>query len=683
MDTRLRRYDENSQVSESPDRYRFTPLGCTVTCSARTVNITAPVQSVLREGERHPARRVHQPVLFHPDCNPSESAMRNSPADTLWGHPKGLYVLFFTEMWAHFSHYGMRTLLICCWDSRCWSRRAAVSLLALLSLAVEAQETDFWEQHPGGRNLATPNYAEPAPRTPDFPGSSPDHESPLSTRERIRVRRFDLIGNTVFGAGELAKVTAPYLNRTLTAEQLQEVRRQLTLYYVERGYLNSGAVIPDQSVDNGVVQIQLIEGRLSSVVVTGNTHLGADYFQDRLQPEAGAPLNVLQLQDQLQLLQQNPLIEQLEAQLAPGVQPGEGLLQLAVREASPYEIGLAVANNNPPSVGQTRAYLYGLDRNLSGVGDRLGLSYGHSLESSTADWRVFYARPLNAQDTTLQVWAEQNETSVIEDRFDSLDITSTLQTYGVSLTHPVYRTPQQSLSLGVNVERRHSESYLGGFPFSFAPGEGDEGQATLAVARLIQEWLDRRLDQVIAARSTFSFGFDGFGATVNALEPDGRFIAWLGQFQWARRFGESDQQFIFKSNVQWANQPLLPMEKCALGGMNTVRGYPENTLVRDQCFNASLEFRLPVYQLPLAGVSRGPGEGQVQLAAFADYGYASNKGEFNLEPNAIYSAGLGVRWDPSPKINAALYWGYPFQEVADGEAGWLSSRVSFVVQAAY
>lgn len=38
--------------------------------------------------------------------------MCNSPADTLWGHPKGLYVLFFTEMWERFSYYGMRTLLI-------------------------------------------------------------------------------------------------------------------------------------------------------------------------------------------------------------------------------------------------------------------------------------------------------------------------------------------------------------------------------------------------------------------------------------------------------------------------------------------------------------------------------------------------------------------------------------------
>lgn len=568
----------------------------------------------------------------------------------------------------------------------CWFLYGvALSLLTGLPLNAGSQEMGAWERQPRGWSLATPDDAgSAAPVLSASPSLPSSREPPLSMRERVMVRQFELTGNTVFSAEELAMVTAPYINRALTAEELQEVRRQLTLYYVERGYLNSGAVIPDQPVEEGMVRIRIVEGRLSEVEVIGNTHLRAAYFQDRLRPQADAPLNVQELQDRLQLLQQNPLIEQLQAELAPGVRPGEGVLQLGVRESRPYEIGFAVANNNPPSVGATRAYLYGLDHNLTGVGDSLGLSYGHSLESSTDDWRVFYARPLNARDTTVQVWAEQNETSVIEDRFDTLDITSTLQTYGLSLTHPLYRTPQQTLSLGMNLERRHSESsFLGGIPLPFTPDQEDDGQATVTVARFVQEWLDRRLDQVIAARSTFSFGFDAFGATVNAYEPDGQFVAWLGQLQWARRFGERDYQVIFKAILQLADDPLLPMEKCALGGLETVRGYPENTLVRDDCFVASLEFRMPAYQLPLAGVSRGPNEGQVQLAAFADYGRAKNKGEFDLEPNSIYSAGVGVRWDPSAKIHAALYWGYPFQEVNIGDEGWLSPRVNFLVQAAY
>ena len=34
------------------------------------------------------------------------------PKQTLWGHPKGLYILFFTELWERFSYYGMRAILI-------------------------------------------------------------------------------------------------------------------------------------------------------------------------------------------------------------------------------------------------------------------------------------------------------------------------------------------------------------------------------------------------------------------------------------------------------------------------------------------------------------------------------------------------------------------------------------------
>jgi POT family proton-dependent oligopeptide transporter len=38
---------------------------------------------------------------------------------SLFGHPRGLTVLFGTEMWERFSYYGMRALLVlyCCCHS--------------------------------------------------------------------------------------------------------------------------------------------------------------------------------------------------------------------------------------------------------------------------------------------------------------------------------------------------------------------------------------------------------------------------------------------------------------------------------------------------------------------------------------------------------------------------------------
>lgn len=36
----------------------------------------------------------------------------SAPLETLWGHPKGLFYLFFAELWERFSFYGMKALLL-------------------------------------------------------------------------------------------------------------------------------------------------------------------------------------------------------------------------------------------------------------------------------------------------------------------------------------------------------------------------------------------------------------------------------------------------------------------------------------------------------------------------------------------------------------------------------------------
>ena len=38
--------------------------------------------------------------------------LARDPRDELFGHPKGVYVCFFTEMWERFSFYGMKALLL-------------------------------------------------------------------------------------------------------------------------------------------------------------------------------------------------------------------------------------------------------------------------------------------------------------------------------------------------------------------------------------------------------------------------------------------------------------------------------------------------------------------------------------------------------------------------------------------
>ena len=74
------------------------------------------------------------------------------------------------------------------------------------------------------------------------------------------------------------------------------------------------------------------------------------------------------------------------------------------------------------------------------------------------------------------------------------------------------------------------------------------------------------------------------------MVADGRFIAWLGQLQYVYRLPSSllDSQVVGPLDGQLASDPLLSIEKFAIGGARTVRVYRENQLVRDNGVVASV-----------------------------------------------------------------------------------------------
>ena len=227
---------------------------------------------------------------------------------------------------------------------------------------------------------------------------------------------------------------------------------------------------------------------------------------------------------------------------------------------------------------------------------------------------------------------------MVEAPFDALDIKSDSKTLGLSLRHPVYRVPGEEFGIGVVFERKWSETELLGSKFSFAEGVVN-GESDVSVLRLTQDWLKRSRNRVLAMharRSASDWIF--FGATDNDIKPDGEFFHWLGQFQWAERLGNTSTEIIFRADAQLTNDPLLPMEKFVVGGVDTVRGYRENQLVRDNGLVGSLELRIPL--LP-----KRRGELRLRMAPFVDFGRSWNDRRSTSGARNITSAGLGLLVD--------------------------------------
>src|SRR5205823_13630422 len=138
------------------------------------------------------------------------------------------------------------------------------------------------------------------------------------------------------------------------------------------------------------------------------------------------------------------------------------------------------------------------------------------------------------------------------------------------------------------------KTFLLGQPFSLSPGAVNGVTSDFAL-RFAQEFVNRSQVHVLALRSSFNVGLDAFGATDSGMEPDAEFFYWLGQTQYIRRLWNTDNLLVLRLNAQFSNNPLFNIEQFVLGGMDTVRGYIENDILRDNGVFGSIEARLPIW----------------------------------------------------------------------------------------
>ena len=246
------------------------------------------------------------------------------------------------------------------------------------------------------------------------------------------------------------------------------------------------------------------------------------YVRKRLEIATKSPINRQRLEKALQLLQLDPLLEEVNAELTVGNAPGRSILTVRLKEAPAFHAGIAIENRQSPSIGSVQTNLFVVHDNFSGRGDRLAATYGITSGLDTYD--INYIIPLNARNTTVLLRYSNSDSRIAEDAFRNLNIGGDTQTVSFGIRHPLVRSPENELALGLALDLRRSQTYLlKDIPFSFSAG-AENGKSKVTVIRFSQDWVKRKPRQVIAARSQFSLGINAFDATINNSGTDGRFF---------------------------------------------------------------------------------------------------------------------------------------------------------------
>jgi hemolysin activation/secretion protein len=483
--------------------------------------------------------------------------------------------------------------------------------------------------------------------------SSPQKEIPVTGT--ITVNRFEVLGNTAFSQVELDQVLLPFTKRPITFSELLKARSLITDLYVNRGYITSGAFIPTQDLQNGVVKIQVIEGGLEEIKITGVERLSPDYVRSRMNIATGAPLNRDRLIQALQVLQINPLIASVSAELSAGTRAGQNVLEVRVREAKSLNAQLSLDNNRAPSVGSLRRKVQVSEANLTGLGDTLSVGYSNTDGSNSYD--LSYTLPINPYNGTIAFAFNNGNSNVLEKPFNILDIYANSTSYDFTFRQPIEQTPSQEIALGFTASYRESLTSLLKIPFPLSAGADDNGVTKIAVLRAFQEFTQRSSQSVISLRSQFSLGLGGvLGSNINTSFPDSRFVSWRGQSQYVNLLAP-DTFLLLRGDLQFGDRALLPSEQIGFGGQDTLRGYRQDVLLGDNGLNLSAELRVPILRIP-------EWEGLLQIVPFVDAAAVwTSSGEANSSSNTLLGTGLGLRWRVGNTLDLRLDYGIPLISV--------------------
>lgn len=475
--------------------------------------------------------------------------------------------------------------------------------------------------------------------------------------EGVFVRHFMFIGNQVLSTTALQQMAAPYRNRYVTMDELQSLRETVSRWYIAHGYINSGAQLPDQDVQYGVIRIRLIEGILSTLNITGNTSLSNVYIHDTIVAKSplDLPLNVRALQGGLLLLRGDPLVKGIKARLRAGTKLGDAVLDVQVAEARRYRLSIGGSNQNPPTLGEYRGNIHGEWRNTTGRGDTLEADY------STADgvdyYHVNYRTPLNRYHTILSFTANKTDTIIVAPSLSSMKIISRTQSQNIQLNHALWSNDFNSVHIAVGYKHRRTQVSILGVPFAFAPNS--LGIIQSHSLHFLQTWQYQHHSMLVNTSSDFTIGM----TPIFKRKPDGRFIHWLGKATLFNHWSLWRSKSVIRVLSRLANRSLLPIDTFPVGGMDSVRGYRENQLATDNAVVTSVEWRIPILRLPVPWLSQTYQDGELAIAPFIDYAHAWNRKRLNKDIRNLASVGMGLRWQIGAGSSFELYAGKPLRRI--------------------
>ncbi len=462
-------------------------------------------------------------------------------------------------------------------------------------------------------------------------------------------------GNTVISTSKLQEFASKELiGRDVTLTRVGKFADQVTKLYQDQGFITSFAFLPPQTIKDKTVTIQIIEGKVGDVAISGNKFSSTNFIKYQLlKPyymEHGEILNVNDIRQGLIELNEKGFISGTIV-LEKGREQGTTDLKLAVKEHQPFTLSAGFDNAGRDLIGEHRGSLFLSDNNLTGHGDVL--SIGASVARRSFSIGPQYSLPVGNRGDSVYASYGYSHVKPGGD-FKPLKYVGKAHIYSFGVKNPLYH------SRNVNLDLNSSFNFKEG-DFTISP-TGEKYQVGDYSIRTLETGV--HMVQKDKLGRTYVTTGANIGMPILGGKDDSHFLTLNGgvmrQF-WLPKKGVVMVRF----NGQVSPDNNVPaIEQFQVGGFNTVRGYDEGTLLGKSGWTAGVQVNTPIPFLPNK-VGEFPLRERIQLVGFYDCGYARTK-DYDLGTEFMQSMGTGLRVYLTKYLTASVDFGFPIGERPDG-----------------
>lgn len=469
---------------------------------------------------------------------------------------------------------------------------------------------------------------------------------PESGGLRFDITQFIAHGNTLIPQSTVDVMLAPYTGPGRDFGTVQQALETLEKAYAAAGFNAIQVLLPEQTLESGVVHFSVVESRLASIRVEGNRHFSSENYQRSLTSlEVGSTPNFDHLVDNLRLINENPA-KQTTVVMRAGANEGEIDAVVRASDQSPIRYALTFDNTGNSSTG---SYRIGAAVQYANLFDRDQVISFQAITSPSEPDKVSifglgYLAPIYSANGMLGMFLGYSDV-------DSGQVNTGGGKYNISGAGTVFGLRYAQL-----LAKRSDWEHKLVFGLDWRVYQNNvtivDGTTKLVpdvtVHPVSIAWQgtvkkpDSEFSAYLGVSRNLPGGNDGDDEQFQALggRPGARanYHLWRYGFNYQKAF-TGDWALRTNLNGQYTNQMLVTAEMFGVGGAESVRGFLEREHSNDTGHRGSLEVYSPDLGRHLSD------QVKFRFLGFYDYGYVRRVNPTPEESSSlsIASLGFGVR----------------------------------------